>query len=218
MTATQSNTAAFNRIAGHLPADAAPTVPVPATQRERRDLWQDALAAAMLFFKGRLAHRDADVAGDAAHAIFNLEMTRIRHGREIAGTALPKPAGLTPLDATELRSGDDDGDDGVEEEVEELDPEEELQAECEEILWEVDQGKSVYDRAIPAEEKTAAELFSFTPEYRTVVRCFEKVFYCDRHADLPAREAEKLARELFIRRMRVGKTQGGIIDLRGFQL
>ncbi len=208
MTATQTNTAAVNRIAGHLPVD--PTPSVPATPRERRDLWQDALAAAMLFFKGRLAHRDPDVAGDAAHAIFNLEMTRIRHGRDIAGTALPKPAGLAPLDATELRSDDD-----IDEVEEEPDPEEELHDEFEEMLWDADRAKSVYDRVIPPDEKAAAEAFAATPEYRTVVKCFERFFREDRDAALPPREADMLARELFIRRLRGGRVVNGTVDLKG---
>ena len=211
MTATQTNTATVNRIAGHLLADAASTV--PATPRARRDLWQDALAAAMLCFKGRLAHRDPDVAGDAAHAIFDLEMTRIRHGRDIAGTALPKPAGLAPLDATELRN--DDGDDDVDEIDDEPDPEEELRDEFDEILWNVKWSKSVYDRAIPPDEKAAADAFAATPEYRTVVTCFERFFREDRDAALPPREADMLARELFIRRLRKGRTVGGTIDLDG---
>lgn len=207
MTATLTNPAIVNRIAGHLPAD--PTPSVPSTPRERRDLWQDALAAAILFFKGRLAHRDPDVAGDAAHAIFNLEMTRIRHGRDIAGTALPKPAGLAPLDATELRDGD--GDDREDE----PDPEEELHEEFDEMLWDADRSKSVYDRVIPPEEKAAAEAFAATPEYRAVVKCFERFFREDRDAALPPREADMLARELFIRRLRDGRLVNGTVDLKG---
>lgn len=209
MTATQTNPATVNRIAGHLPADPTPTV--PATPQERRDLWQDSLAAAMLFFKGRLAHRDPDVAGDAAHAIFNLEMTRIRHGRDIAGTALPKPAGLAPLDATELRSDDREDDDREDE----PDPEEELHEEFDEMLWDADRAKSVYDRAIPPDEKAAAEAFAATPEYLAVVKCFERFFREDRDAALPPREADMLARELFIRRLRGGRLVKGTVDVKG---
>lgn len=202
MTATHPAPATVNRIAGHLPADSAPTIPLPNTPEERRDLWQDALAAATLYFMGRLAHRDPEVAGEAAHAIFDLEKTRLRHGRDLAGTTLPKPAGLAPIGADETDEAEPDA-------------EGELMAECDGILFDADQGKSVYDKVIPPDEKAAAEAFAKTPEYREVVTCFERLFREDRDAVMPPREGDMLAREWFIRRLRAGRLVGGTVKLKG---
>lgn len=79
-----------NRVANYL-APAAP--PVPETAEGKRDAWSQALFAAAMFYQSRLAHPDPDVAERAARALFDLEKTRLRHGRELAGT--PAPAVLS---------------------------------------------------------------------------------------------------------------------------
>lgn len=72
-----------NRIASHF----VPTPnPLPATPDGKAAAWSDAVFAAMMFYQSQLAHPDVRVAERAAKAIFDLEKTRLRHGRELAGT------------------------------------------------------------------------------------------------------------------------------------
>ena len=80
-----------NRVANYLAP--APPLPVPETAEGKRDAWSQALFAAAMFYQSRLAHPDPDVAERAARALFDLEKTRLRHGRELAGTPAepPKP-------------------------------------------------------------------------------------------------------------------------------
>ncbi len=80
-----------NRIAGYM--NPAP-LPVSETPEGKRDAWGDALFAAAMFYRSRLAHPDPEVAERAARAIFDLEKAHLRHGRELAGTEVetPKPA------------------------------------------------------------------------------------------------------------------------------
>jgi hypothetical protein len=77
-----------NRIAGYAPA---PRPPVPATPEGKKDAWSDALFAAMMFYQSQLSHPDPDVAERAASAIFDLEKTRLRHGRELAEASKEAP-------------------------------------------------------------------------------------------------------------------------------
>lgn len=93
MTATLPPPAA-NRVAGYLTPPPAP--PLPATPAEKCEAWGDALFAAAQFYQRILAHPDPVVAERAARAIFDLEKTRLRHGRELAGTTAPKPAPAEP--------------------------------------------------------------------------------------------------------------------------
>ena len=85
-----------NRIAGHF---APAPIPVPATPDGKQAAWGDALFAAAMFFQARLAHPDPVVAERAALVLIDLEKTRLRHGRDLAGTTVPKPkkAELPPL-------------------------------------------------------------------------------------------------------------------------
>lgn len=85
---------AVNRVAGYLTPPPAP--PLPATPAEKCEAWGDALFAAAQFYQRMLAHTDLAVAERAARAIFDLEKTRLRHGRELAGTANAKPAPAEP--------------------------------------------------------------------------------------------------------------------------
>jgi hypothetical protein len=76
-----------NRIAGHF---APAPLPVPATPEGKQAVWGEAVFAAALFYQARLAHPDPEVAERAARAIFDLEKTRLRHGREVAGSPATK--------------------------------------------------------------------------------------------------------------------------------
>jgi hypothetical protein len=213
MTATHPIPVTVNRIAGHLPADAAPTIPLPNSPQERRDLWQDALAAATLHFLGRLAHRDPNVAGAAAHAIFDLEKTRLRHGRDLAGTHLPKP-GLAPLDERAGETDDDDHtcddwakdwpDDGA-------DAQEQLHDECAAVIREVAAGRSLLDGATPEERYEIGVRFFATEEYRAIVSVFEEIVREERGKMLPREVGDTLAREFYLRRTR--KADPAVVDL-----
>jgi hypothetical protein len=77
-----------NRIAGHF---APAPIPVPATPDGKQAAWGEAVFAAALFYQARLAHPDPEVAERAARAIFDLEKTRLRHGRDLAGATVPEP-------------------------------------------------------------------------------------------------------------------------------
>ncbi|MBX3398193.1 MAG: hypothetical protein KF873_05595 [Gemmataceae bacterium] len=86
-----------NRIASHF----APTPnPVPATPDGKAAAWSEAVFAAMMFYQSQLAHPDERVAERAAKAIFDLEKTRLRHGRELAGTPAPVPTAAEPKPPT----------------------------------------------------------------------------------------------------------------------
>ncbi len=90
-----------NRIAGYGPVT---PPPVPASPEGRQAAWSDALFAAVLFYQSRLTHPDPEVAERAARAIFDLEKTRLRHGREMAGTPAEKPED-TPRSGGDARQG-----------------------------------------------------------------------------------------------------------------
>jgi hypothetical protein len=87
-----------NRIAGYV---SAPPPPVPATPEGKQAAWGEALFAAALFYQSRLVHPDPEVAERAARAIFDLEKTRLRHGRELAGTLKPE-APARPADGPKM--------------------------------------------------------------------------------------------------------------------
>ena len=97
---------AVNRIATHLNAI---QPPVPETPDGKREDWAETLFEAMRFLRTRLGHRDQDVAERAALAIFDLEKTRLRHGRDLAGTgqnAAPIPS-MTQVEPTTEEVEDD---------------------------------------------------------------------------------------------------------------
>ncbi len=77
-----------NRLSGHF---APAPLPVPETPYGKQAAWGDALFAAAMFFQARLAHPDPAVAERAALVLFDLEKTRLRHGRDLAGATVPKP-------------------------------------------------------------------------------------------------------------------------------
>ncbi len=78
-----------NRIANHF-TPAPPPRPVPDAPKDKPAAWDEVVLAAAVFYQARLAHPDADAAERAAKAIFDLEKTRLRHGREVAGSPATK--------------------------------------------------------------------------------------------------------------------------------
>lgn len=90
-----------NRIANHF-TPAPPPLPVPESPKDKPAAWGEVVLAAAMFYQARLAHPDADAAERAAKAIFDLEKTRLRHGREVAGT-VADAKDPTPPARTEAR-------------------------------------------------------------------------------------------------------------------
>ena len=66
--------------------------PLPKSSRERGELWSDAVLHAVLTLKRHLTHQDAAIAMGAANSILELERTRIRHGRNVAGSEIVSEA------------------------------------------------------------------------------------------------------------------------------
>ncbi len=82
-----------NRIAGHFAPASNPVLPTP---EGKQAAWGEAVFAAMMFYQTQLAHPDERVAERAARAIFDLEKTRLRHGREVVGTVAEAKAEPSP--------------------------------------------------------------------------------------------------------------------------
>ena len=80
-------------------------VSLPATAHERGRLWSDAVFAAVLTLKNQLASRNELVAAAAANSILELERTRMRHDKTVAGSSLV---------SGESEVGDYDGSDHLE--------------------------------------------------------------------------------------------------------
>jgi hypothetical protein len=187
MTATLPRPAT-NRIAEHLPP--AP-IPVPVSPEDRRDAWAETLAAAATFYRSRLGHRDADVAERAARAIFDLEKTRLRHGRDLAGST-PAPAPLAPIVPPTPADDDEPSD-------------KQLMIECDEMMNEIDEGRGPADRSATVPELQAAEDFVGTPLHAKVIECLQTLCRDDRGLDLSRREYESMAKEFAVRRVRLGR-------------
>lgn len=222
---TPPDTIPVNRIAGHLPtAPAAPSpAPLPATPEERQQLWADTLAAALLALQTRLAHRDPAVVERAVFAILDLEKTRLRHGRGLAGTHVPNPA-LARLDALAgnlLESDHAEPDAPAANDWDKdwpdagLDDTDRLHNECEAILDDARGGRGVLPDATPEEQEAVVERFLYSDEYRAVVAVFEEIVRDCRGKELPAQVGDRLAREFFFRRLRRGDTVGGMVVLKG---
>lgn len=62
--------------------------PLPKSSRERGELWSDAVLHAVLTLRKHLTHQDVAIAMSAANSILELERTRIRHGRNVAGSEI----------------------------------------------------------------------------------------------------------------------------------
>ena len=78
----------FNRIGFDSHRVEAELPPLPKSSRERGELWSDAVLHAVLTLKRQLTHQDAAIAMGAANSILELERTRIRHGRNVAGSEI----------------------------------------------------------------------------------------------------------------------------------
>ena len=71
-----------NRIAGEHPTRTA----LPECERERGRLWNDAVLEAVLALQKQLGSRNEEIVAAAANSILELERTRMRHDKTIAGT------------------------------------------------------------------------------------------------------------------------------------
>ncbi len=74
----------MNRLGFDSPPAELPELPLSA--RERGRLWSDTVFQAVLALKKQLTHRDADIVAAAANSILELERTRMRHGKLLAGS------------------------------------------------------------------------------------------------------------------------------------
>ncbi len=72
-----------NRIAAHFET---PEPELPKTARERGKLWSDIVFQAVLALKHQLRSTDAHIVNAAAGAILELERTRMRHAKNLAGS------------------------------------------------------------------------------------------------------------------------------------
>ena len=84
----------INRLGAHFDTVPAGLPELPQSARERGQLWSDAVFQALLALQKQLTHRDAAVVAAAANSILELERTRIRHGRSVAGSELVSSAQL----------------------------------------------------------------------------------------------------------------------------
>ncbi len=73
-----------NRISGELPA--LTHAPLPECERERGRLWNDAVLEAVLALQKQLGSRNEEIVAAAANSILELERTRMRHDKTVAGT------------------------------------------------------------------------------------------------------------------------------------
>ena len=74
---------ATNRIAPHFQT---PEPQLPKSARERGKLWSDTVFQAVLALKAQLRNPDATVVMAAANAILEMERTRMRHAKNLAGS------------------------------------------------------------------------------------------------------------------------------------
>ena len=81
MVATQTR----NRMGAHFDTPA-PKRELPQTERERSKLWSDVVFDAVLALHNQLSSRSEAVVAAAANSILELERTRMRHDKSVAGT------------------------------------------------------------------------------------------------------------------------------------
>jgi len=67
-------------------APPAPLPELPKSARERGFLWSDAVFQAVLALQKQLTHPNSAIVAAAANSILGLEETRLRHGRDVAGS------------------------------------------------------------------------------------------------------------------------------------
>ena len=73
-----------NRIADVHPAPARATL--PDCERERGQLWNNAVLEAVLALQNQLGSRNEEIVAAAANSILELERTRMRHDKTVSGT------------------------------------------------------------------------------------------------------------------------------------
>ncbi len=73
-----------NRIADVHPAPA--RTPLPECERERGQLWNNAVLEAVLALQNQLGSRNEEIVAAAANSILELERTRMRHDKTVSGT------------------------------------------------------------------------------------------------------------------------------------
>lgn len=73
-----------NRIAD---VDSAPArAPLPDCERQRGQIWNDAVLEAVLALKNQLGSHNEEIVAAAANSILELERTRMRHDKTVSGT------------------------------------------------------------------------------------------------------------------------------------
>ena len=75
-----------NRIGAHFDSPPAPKHLLPKSETERGLLWSDILFEAALTLRDQLRSRNEAVAAAAANSLLDLERTRMRHGKPLAGS------------------------------------------------------------------------------------------------------------------------------------
>ena len=76
-----------NRIGKHYDSPPPAKPVLPKTARERAQLWSDIVFEAALTLRDQLQSPIAAVAAEAAHALIDLERTRMRHNQAVSGSA-----------------------------------------------------------------------------------------------------------------------------------
>ena len=76
-------TPTHNRIATHFQS---PEPELPKSARERGKLWSDTVFQAILALKAQLRSPDAHIVMAAANSILEMERTRMRHAKDLAGS------------------------------------------------------------------------------------------------------------------------------------
>ena len=83
-------------------------LPLPATAHGRGLLWSDAVFEAVLTLKNQLASRSEAVAAAAANSILELERTRMRHDKTVAGTRVELEPALESVATPVIEIDDSD--------------------------------------------------------------------------------------------------------------
>ncbi len=84
----------FNRVGAHFDPRPAELPLLPASARERGQLWSDTVFQAVAALRRQLTHTDTMIVAAAANSILELERTRMRHGKLVAGSEVVSTAQL----------------------------------------------------------------------------------------------------------------------------
>ena len=99
----------INRIGTYLET---PRPVLPTTDVERGQLWSDVVFEAVLALRNQLGSHNETISAGAASTILELERTRMRHDKNVAGSRM-KPLGLEPILGFQEDEIEDEEDDGV---------------------------------------------------------------------------------------------------------